>query len=288
MKPSFHPLIHYNNIQEIRLAHAIMESEYTVCIKPTDAHKFSRLDEVFGPKYRISKEECPPLDAFMISHRDPLTSIGSVQRPLIFPHAMFAHCRRQWPVHRTHRFSFAGLFTPVRMQVIQEWMHRNFQSDNSTIRLRASKSRPSLLRRLLSKTGLLHRVSKVFKPSVHRQQVGPVFFWASTRGRMFPDKAWDSEYYELLLNSQFVLCPSGDYVWTYRFFEAMICGAMPIIEEYTDVYEGFRFRTMAEAAEGLRWSIEDAEFNFRQCQERLTVPLELLNQELSALLNERT
>lgn len=45
----------------------------------------------------------------------------------------------------------------------------------------------------------------------------------SNKGRIFPIKAWDENYYQTLSKSKFVLCLNGDYIWSYRFFESILC-----------------------------------------------------------------
>jgi len=40
-------------------------------------------------------------------------------------------------------------------------------------------------------------------------------------------------YYAKLRSSEFALCPDGDFTWTYRFLEAIMCGAIPILERKT-------------------------------------------------------
>jgi hypothetical protein len=97
----------------------------------------------------------------------------------------------------------------------------------------------------------------------------------TSKGRNFPEKAWDSEYYDELLCSQFVLCPNGDFVWTYRFFEAIMCGAIPIIEDRCDIYEGFYFYDMKDPVNKLKYSKKNALEN-----------LEILKEKYSFFTNE--
>ena len=47
-----------------------------------------------------------------------------------------------------------------------------------------------------------------------------------------------------MAKSKFVLCPNGDFIWTYRFFEAIACGAIPIIEDDLPLYDGFQYYKM--------------------------------------------
>ena len=79
-------------------------------------------------------------------------------------------------------------------------------------------------------------------------------------------------------------CPNGDFVWSYRFFEATLCGAIPIIEQFCPAYEGFRYRTMEQPATVCEWHREDAEHNFTLCRTRLTLPRSELDAEIASLL----
>jgi len=46
--------------------------------------------------------------------------------------------------------------------------------------------------------------------------------------------AYDETYYKDLCRSKFTLCPTGDCPWSYRFFEAIMCFSIPIMEKDTD------------------------------------------------------
>jgi hypothetical protein len=116
-----------------------------------------------------------------------------------------------------------------------------------------------------------------------QRRIGDVTLWSSERGRRFPTKAWDEAYFRMLADSESVLCPSGDYVWSYRFFEACLCGAMPLVEQASPLYDGFRYRLMAEVRDCRPWSADDAEHNYRVCVARIVVPVEELDRELARL-----
>ena len=62
-----------------------------------------------------------------------------------------------------------------------------------------------------------------------------------------------------------------------------MCDAIPIIERECPAYTGFRFRTMDDPLDTLVWSPEEAEYNFQQCRDRLTIPTDKLSAELAAL-----
>ena len=53
----------------------------------------------------------------------------------------------------------------------------------------------------------------------------------TNKGWKMPKELFDSTYYQLLCNSKFALCPRGKFLWTYRFYEALMCGSIPIVDK---------------------------------------------------------
>jgi hypothetical protein len=49
-----------------------------------------------------------------------------------------------------------------------------------------------------------------------------------------PAQLKEDEYISLLLNTKFVPCPRGQNIETYRFYEALECGCIPLFIESTD------------------------------------------------------
>jgi hypothetical protein len=98
----------------------------------------------------------------------------------------------------------------------------------------------------------------------------------SRRGRHWPNKAWDSDYASALGSAQFALCPDGDFVWTYRFFEAVAAGAVPIVQSVAPLYDGFVFGRMDNGLEGAEWTVQAALANFELARDMLTVPHSVL------------
>lgn len=41
---------------------------------------------------------------------------------------------------------------------------------------------------------------------------------------------FDQHYYEVMCRTQFALCPAGDVLWSMRFYEALMCKAIPVLE----------------------------------------------------------
>ena len=260
-------------LQAIRLTHALMESDYTVHISEEHQNKFSLLKDIFNLEYQVGIEEFPILNSVNFNHTRPSSQIGSLKRTLIFPNASFDYCRKLWSDKRNIQICFADLVTEKRKKNLEKWFNNNF----SNFRFKLPTQQRFMIR-LVNK--LFRKLNLPVLPSTYKTELNGVVFWSSNCGRVFPVKAWDEEYFRLLANSQFVLCPSGDYIWTYRFFESIMCGAVPIIEKYCPAYEGFRYFTMNDSIESLKWSEEDVNYNFKLCFERLTVSLEELNQEI--------
>ena len=45
---------------------------------------------------------------------------------------------------------------------------------------------------------------------------------------------YDENYFQIMRQSKFALCPGGGGLWSFRFFEAMLCGAFPIIRVHAE------------------------------------------------------
>ncbi|MBD2156177.1 exostosin family protein [Leptolyngbya sp. FACHB-16] len=259
-----------------------MESDYKIFVPPEHTEKFSELRKRFNINYVY---DCPSENLLILQkphievlHHEPETRIGTLSRPLIFPHQIFQYCQSLWASNRQHKFTFSGLITASRRKIIEDWIkNRHLEAIEPLKIFDGQKKRGKIS----------SRIQKLFLGASRRDvvlQSEDILFWSSENGRKFPLKSWDNQYFKLLANSEFTLCPDGDFVWTYRFFESAICGAIPIIQNYTSVYEGFRFKMMEETTRDMVWSKEDAEHNFQLCQERLTIPLNLMNDELGKLL----
>ena len=265
-----------NSIQAVRLAHALMESDYEVSVSASEAGKLVHLRDTFGLSYAIDGQG-PTLPATTMDHSLPETGLGSLRRPLIYPRAIFDHCANSWGHTRLNRFFFGGLLTSRRRRTMDEWLGRNAPG---------AKLPSTWLRQIQRRVD--RSLRGLARPKIRRTKIGDLIFWESNRGRVFPGKAWDSAYMQELVDSQFALCPSGDYVWTYRFFEAAMCGAIPVVEESCPAYQGFIFYHMTDNATELRWSERSAEHNYSLARARLTIDRNSLNAEIASLLEYRS
>lgn len=264
-------------IQAIRLTQALAESSFAIHVPRPHAATFRYLESIFGIPFLPFSTKVPVLDGLRISHEAPLSVIGSLQRPLVFPHGAFEYCLARWAPIRDIDYSFAGLITDKRRATLEAWAQRAFPElagkHGPQIRL-GNRIKVWLDRNLRGREPLIPQLS----------QNDTVALWSSVRGRRFPIKAWDREYYGLLCRSKFVMCPDGDFIWTYRFFEAIMCGAIPIIESQCDLYRGFRCFTLDDGVKTLEWSEETARHNFDLSRERLTLPRDELDREIESLL----
>jgi hypothetical protein len=266
----------FHLIQSLRVCHALSETNVDICVREADVPKFQLLRERFNVEIDAATQDQAPLPRLRILHDAPRTEVGDIVRPLIFPLAIFDYCRSMWSEQRDISFLFSGLVTPARQDFLNAWL----RSQRSAYRL---PSPPwSMMNRLRRKI-LGTKFSTQYTDNISIR--GELFHIASNnRGRDFPLKAWDDEYFRTMARAKFVLCPHGDYAWTYRFFEATMCGAIPLVEERCALYESFRFRDINTPTRDLTWSRDDAEHNFSVCLDLLTLPTPLLEREVQQLL----
>lgn len=87
-------------------------------------------------------------------------------------------------------------------------------------------------------------------------------------GRNKGDELWKDIYWDEMINAEFVLCPDGDFVWTYRFFEAIMCGSIPIIQNTCDLYKGFCYLTKDDKK---TYNAKDAKYNLELLKDKFTL-----------------
>ncbi len=84
-----------------------------------------------------------------------------------------------------------------------------------------------------------------------------------------------------------VICsfvPVGILSGLIAFLNLLCVALLPIIEEDCQFYEGFRYFNMNDPISSLKWSEEDANYNYQLCFQRLTIPLDELNNEIDAII----
>jgi hypothetical protein len=269
----------FDLLQTLRMVHAICEAGFRICIEPGEEKKLVVLKSVFGLNYKVGTAGASKVSGLYIDHMTPVSRIGSIERPLIMPVSVLNHCRERWPEHRKVDVSFAGLLTDSRRTAINEWLHLS-RLEQLSVPDRKPTFLSTFARKVARKAGIS------ISDYVGTENVK---IYMSDQGRVFPRKSWNKAYYDLLLDSKFVLCPSGDFkkngiTWTYRFFEAVMCGAVPVIEEPCEAYAGYRYRLMSAPLESLQWSRADAEHNFNLVRQQLTIEPDILRSEILRLL----
>jgi len=285
-----------NLIQAIRLTHALLETPFDVHLPSEHAHKLRRLQDVFGIELREADDTAPPLPGISVEHNvdgGPVSRVGRIERPLIFAHGMADHLETLWPKARRLRVSFAGRLHEARRTVIEEWMSLQFPDLDIPMPNQSAVDRRVDRRKQLQSWGerwlrgpLRHLRQWIELPPAEQSvRRGGVLLMTSDRGWGFPTKAWDHTYFQTLADSSFVLCPDGRFVWTYRFFEAVLCGAIPIVENTCELYDGFRYFTMDDPIKEMMWNEADALHNASHCRKRLTVPRSDMNDEIRRLLH---
>lgn len=269
-------------LQAVRMVSAIMESDYLIHIKEDNKHIFDYLQKFFDSKAIVGLSGVPVLDDLLIDHKTPNCSIGSITKSLIFPKSVFDLCKSKWKIERTIAYYFSGLLTDKRLTILRKWISSH--SSQSKVH----QLFDYLLIRIHNhyvqyKT---RRVSKGFasKLSIRTGKNEVLCLASSTIGRHFPEKSWHDDYFNQMSNAKFVLCPDGDFVWTYRFLEAILCGAIPIVENETEMYDGFHYYMMSDQQNTYVYEQGIVIENFALALDRFTLSTDKLNEEINKLL----
>ena len=250
------------SVQQWRLLHAMAEGTRPIALRPEYSGGISQLQKIFAAPLREGVGTAISSDLIGIDTLKPLTRLGRIERPLIIPREIADHCKKLWAPKREIEFSFIGLSHWGRARTLSDWHLRNFHSVPSIPTLGPRENMANRLSEALSRG---NRIA--------------IFF--SERGRAFPMKVWDEDYHAMLGNTVFSLCPDGDQIWSYRFFESILCGAIPVIQSNWPCYEGFKFFTLNQPVGELSYRPEDAAANFELCVARLTVSKKDLDGELA-------
>jgi hypothetical protein len=252
------------------MMHAVSESSHDLILPPDEAWKFELVRDNLGMQFQTGSWRDGDIrlsNTAHFSHEVPSSRIGRLSRTLIFPHSIATSCRSMWQPKRQHKFGFTGLITEQRKEVLSEWLKhfRKFGALSSIL--------------LWTWLGISRKLTRISVDGHSHLALD-----ASRRGREFPTKCWDVEYYQLMGNCEFILCPNGDFVWTYRFFEAILCGAIPVVQESCPAYHGFKFLVMSPDNISAEWSKDVAQHNYELCIDRVTLPLDQLSEELELSL----
>ena len=271
-KKKFSININYNLIQSIRLVQSLHEANDNLIINKIHKKKFKILEKYFDLKFNYNVKKFYDISPYIkYSHSTPFIKIGNIQRTLIFPHKIINRLILSWKKNKIYDFSFVGIYTSSRKIIINDWLNNKFRSKNII------NNKFSYIKNLV--------VEKTIKREYFDSS--KILILSSKKGRKFPKKSWDNNYYNILLKSKFVLCPSGDFIWSYRFFESILCGAIPIVENHCNAYDGFRYYTFNNNLNELIYSDEIINHNLDLCLKKITIPTNILKKELELILNEK-
>lgn len=202
-------------IQEARLISVLLEAGWSVIANEAQTAAIETIQPFFGIRFDqvIPDSHCAiPIE---IDHQIPQTSFGNVTRPLIFP-SWLANLTTKFDSDKDIRLSFSGNPSKERIQSLLR-MHSKVMTDSRplpTLRIRGAMLMPNRIGNYL--------ITHLFRSLP--------FYQFSKRGRKQTCKVLDIEYWQMLGRSQAVYCPAGDFEWTYRFFESMLAGAMPVVD----------------------------------------------------------
>ena len=94
---------------------------------------------------------------------------------------------------------------------------------------------------------------------------------SSMKGRQFPIKTFDEDYFNDMKKYKFVFCPDGDFVWSYRFFETVMCGGIPIVENDSPLYEGFKYYVLNNGIKSIEYNSEWVNHNLNHLKDNFTL-----------------
>ena len=106
-------------LQTFRAIQAIAETDVTILLPEAEIPHWDYAAQWFAFSYRADHQQGPLL-TLEIDHKEPYVSIGSLGRPLLFPHKAFDLYRQSW-TPRALFASFAGNPSKVRKRVLIGW-----------------------------------------------------------------------------------------------------------------------------------------------------------------------
>lgn len=179
--------------------------------------------------YAEEGRECPTIDERV------------AKTCLLFPRS-YVEAVEAMPPTKVHDYSFMGTLYRPEIFEYRRWI-LDFARDRFTDRSYLLISEDEGHERLGSFDHTGDR-SKVFVP----------------KEVPFADRAqFNSAYFEVLRRSQFTLCPAGDQPWSMRFFEAIMCRAIPVVSDAR--HAG---RNKVERAIGYHFALRDEEHTYRE------------------------
>jgi hypothetical protein len=212
-------------VQEARLLAALLESGWALKAREihwvalrgvSDCFPIEKLQDLRGALYTFP---------ITIDHPSPQTTVGPVTKPLVFPEWMFDRLKSE-SSSRPLLCSFVGFLSAQRVADALALYERSFGKVSrwkatllgSLSRFPKSRQAVRVMNWLFETIGAPRRCK---------------FRWTNA-GRQVENKVFDRAYWNLMNQSQSVYCPAGDFGWSYRFYESIMSGALPIIDKLKD------------------------------------------------------
>lgn len=190
-----------------------------------------------------------------IDHVSPMTYIGDITKASLYFPKFIVHLFFKSLDKKADKIYFRGLLTKKRF----------IETLVLFIKIRDIKGIKILLKSIIS-------FRKSFKIDTSL-----IYFDFTNRGRDIKFKYIDAEYYKEMANFKYVFCPKGDFVWTYRFFETIQVGSIPICFYEPEINKPFIYKKTISSK--LSFSQADANSNLNNFKKyfHLTMSNEILN-----------
>jgi hypothetical protein len=116
-------------------------------------------------------------------------------------------------------------------------------------------------------TGSRDEAFKSLKPKITKELI----IESNKNGRIFPVKSFDEDYFISLSRYKFSFCPDGDFTWSYRFFESIMCGSIPIIENNCPLFDDFYYYKLSDNLNNLSYHEEWCTHNLKLLKDKFTL-----------------
>lgn len=190
-----------------------------------------------------------------IDHKSPMTYIGDFSKARLYFPKLIIHLFFKNLDEKVDKIYFRGLLTTKRF----------LETLVLLIKIRDTKGINILLKNIFS-------LRKSFKIDTTL-----IYFDFTNRGRDIKFKHLDSEYYKEMANFKYIFCPKGDFVWTYRFFETIQVGSIPLCFYEPDINKPFKYKmSISSKSSFLQIDANSNLHNFKNCF-HLTLSNEILN-----------
>ena len=139
---------------------------------------------------------------------------------------------------KKHDYCFIGSISPAFGQGgPREWVRRFPHFSENSVFANTDKTANWPILGNFDLTGMEYAVEHFSKPE-------------GDATSQYRDVQQNRVYFETMCQSRFVLCPAGDAPWSFRFYETIMCGSLPVVDSPHHTY-----RTREEALLDYRYVI---------------------------------